>query len=116
MIALCVLSIFLWSNANRLFPPEAAHERIAIGLRPHARGQEPPRRFAQDVGRQLLIVTILMRNPLRDISRCSLDAWPLQRNVLHRTIVGRSDDRSEEHTSELQSIMSISYPVFCSKN
>src|SRR3546814_9205916 len=27
-----------------------------------------------------------------------------------------SDDRSEEHTSELQSLMRISYAVFCLKN
>src|SRR3546814_4153977 len=28
---------------------------------------------------------------------------------------GRPDDRSEEHTSELQSLMRISYAVFCLK-
>src|SRR3546814_1523627 len=28
---------------------------------------------------------------------------------------GRGDDRSEEHTSELQSLMRISYAVFCLK-
>src|SRR3546814_1785439 len=31
------------------------------------------------------------------------------------TFVGRADDRSEEHTSELQSLMRISYAVFCLK-
>src|SRR3546814_7813724 len=35
------------------------------------------------------------------------------RNVEHR--VGISRIRSEEHTSELQSLMSISYAVFCLK-
>src|SRR3546814_9781521 len=30
-------------------------------------------------------------------------------------IVGRSENRSEEHTSELQSLMRISYAVFCLK-
>src|SRR3546814_6382872 len=29
--------------------------------------------------------------------------------------ISRSDDRSEEHTSELQSLMRISYDVFCLK-
>src|SRR3546814_2879634 len=29
---------------------------------------------------------------------------------------GFTDDRSEEHTSELQSLMRISYAVFCLKN
>src|SRR3546814_9641974 len=32
-----------------------------------------------------------------------------------RAQAGRSDDRSEEHTSELQSLMRISYAVFCLK-
>src|SRR3546814_6282001 len=32
-----------------------------------------------------------------------------------RKIVGRRADRSEEHTSELQSLMRISYAVFCLK-
>src|SRR3546814_6774485 len=37
---------------------------------------------------------------------------------LQRTLVGAGDDataRSEEHTSELQSLMRISYAVFCLK-
>src|SRR3546814_5146342 len=39
---------------------------------------------------------------------------------LEATLAGREDidllvDRSEEHTSELQSLMSISYAVFCLK-
>src|SRR3546814_4169573 len=32
-----------------------------------------------------------------------------------RQLAPRDDDRSEEHTSELQSLMRISYAVFCSK-
>src|SRR3546814_4974650 len=32
-----------------------------------------------------------------------------------REILRQSPFRSEEHTSELQSLMRISYPVFCSK-
>src|SRR3546814_4332095 len=34
---------------------------------------------------------------------------------LHRQAAGRLDHRSEEHTSELQSLMRISYAVFCLK-
>src|SRR3546814_15686892 len=34
---------------------------------------------------------------------------------LHRIDLGAVDDRSEEHTSELQSLMRISYAVFCLK-
>src|SRR3546814_9134129 len=36
------------------------------------------------------------------------------RSFLYRGLPG-SDKRSEEHTSELQSLMSISYAVFCLK-
>src|SRR3546814_5665573 len=43
---------------------------------------------------------------------CEAIARPADMNIL-RKIVGRVDDRSEEHTSELQSLMRISYAVFC---
>src|SRR3546814_9253762 len=36
-------------------------------------------------------------------------------NAAHRAHAGGADDRSEEHTSELQSLMRISYAVFCLK-
>src|SRR3546814_10836182 len=35
--------------------------------------------------------------------------------ALTRTFKGHAADRSEEHTSELQSLMRISYAVFCLK-
>src|SRR3546814_7791451 len=35
--------------------------------------------------------------------------------VAHRRLFSRAIDRSEEHTSELQSLMRISYAVFCLK-
>src|SRR3546814_9376385 len=43
----------------------------------------------------------------------------LDLHLPHRGLVGRAlhaDRRSEEHTSELQSLMRISYAVFCLKN
>src|SRR3546814_1684573 len=40
------------------------------------------------------------------LARLRLDVLPVQREA----------DRSEEHTSELQSLMRISYAVFCLKN
>src|SRR3546814_14988103 len=40
------------------------------------------------------------------------DFFPLK---LWLSIIGKNDDRSEEHTSELQSLMRISYAVFCLK-
>src|SRR3546814_7532229 len=36
--------------------------------------------------------------------------------ILPSTIKGTLNNRSEEHTSELQSLMRISYAVFCLKN
>src|SRR3546814_4705451 len=36
-------------------------------------------------------------------------------NRFHDSCIGGSDTRSEEHTSELQSLMRISYAVFCLK-
>src|SRR3546814_10744776 len=35
--------------------------------------------------------------------------------VLRHAMIAREDNRSEEHTSELQSLMRISYAVFCLK-
>src|SRR3546814_8037809 len=37
------------------------------------------------------------------------------KDIFHRSEIGRIDLRSEEHTSELQSLMRISYAVFCLK-
>src|SRR3546814_2433945 len=39
-----------------------------------------------------------------------------ERSICGRSGVSLSGDRSEEHTSELQSLMRISYAIFCLKN
>src|SRR3546814_6341814 len=39
----------------------------------------------------------------------------LQNEKMRRTLFGSAPSRSEEHTSELQSLMRISYAVFCLK-
>src|SRR3546814_3316898 len=44
--------------------------------------------------------------------RAHVDIQPVALRFTHR---GRRSDRSEEHTSELQSLMRISYAVFCLK-
>src|SRR3546814_2021209 len=45
-----------------------------------------------------------------------LDAWhDMKRRGHQRPVAGFRDIRSEEHTSELQSLMRISYAVFCLK-
>src|SRR3546814_4631335 len=43
------------------------------------------------------------------------DARMLGRAYEQNAIIGAALDRSEEHTSELQSLMRISYAVFCLK-
>src|SRR3546814_4561568 len=46
---------------------------------------------------------------------CARPADAGRRGCAVPRIVGRRDARSEEHTSELQSLMRISYAVFCLK-
>src|SRR3546814_7581272 len=51
-------------------------------------------------------------------SRCKRRAqntWPLACNSTIPTLGRKPSGRSEEHTSELQSLMRISYAVFCLK-
>src|SRR3546814_2375675 len=45
-----------------------------------------------------------------------LAALRAEADAAARRADGLMHDRSEEHTSELQSLMRISYPVFCLKN
>src|SRR3546814_5939319 len=52
----------------------------------------------------------------------AVGAWPvngidgfIQVEIVHKGVAGFSVGRSEEHTSELQSLMRISYAVFCLK-
>src|SRR3546814_4089095 len=49
------------------------------------------------------------------ISDESLDAYRRQLQPKVLALFGEDDVRSEEHTSELQSLMRISYAVFCLK-
>src|SRR3546814_4769538 len=59
---------------------------------------------------------------LRQLTECRWRARPSKSAGLRRQSGGKTDhstrllrSRSEEHTSELQSLMSISYAVFCLK-
>src|SRR3546814_9277283 len=60
-------------------------------------------------GRDILI---LDQNRGRDVAEdeMAVAVAPVQ---MPRTNLGVHDERSEEHTSELQSLMRISYAVFC---
>src|SRR3546814_1099479 len=57
------------------------------------------------------------RSPQRAARRCNL-AWragPRRRGPRSGSEISLANARSEEHTSELQSLMRISYAVFCLK-
>src|SRR3546814_10557677 len=63
-------------------------------------------------------------NPKRDPSLLCIVETPADQNMieashgyrgLYYVLMGRVAPRSEEHTSELQSLMRISYAVFCLK-
>src|SRR3546814_5646031 len=77
-----------WRGAVRLPSPWAAPDRSAGGLRP----------------------------VLRALYRDDEPVWHGQGTVVgRRRRTAREAGRSEEHTSELQSLMRISYAVFCLK-
>src|SRR3546814_4558073 len=52
----------------------------------------------------------------RNVPFDPLGLEPLQQCPVSRLRRGRLEERSEEHTSELQSLMRISYAVFCLQN
>src|SRR3546814_4898779 len=66
---------------------------------------EEPRRPAADVGVEEVAL-------LGKVRRCAEAAG----DEAGHHLAERGDMRSEEHTSELQSLMRISYAVFCLKN
>src|SRR3546814_1752248 len=93
--------------------------------------RRPPRSTRTDT---LFPYTTLFRSPFYEpnASRSDLDVWGLTGVVnweaspafavksitayrSTKSFFKRDDDRSEEHTSELQSLMRISYAVFCLK-
>src|SRR3546814_9935728 len=87
--------------------------------------RRPPRSTRTDT---LFPYTTLFRSILALLRGWKLEKNPVEGAALHDTRLGRlvrrinptTDDgsrcgRSEEHTSELQSLMRISYAVFCLK-
>src|SRR3546814_4062355 len=61
-------------------------------------------------------VSALAAAPRSRISTVSLANWSVAKHSCrHRSSCALRLFRSEEHTSELQSLMSISYAVFCLK-
>src|SRR3546814_1995597 len=66
---------------------------------------------ATKIGENILIAW----NGTPEAARTVAFAKPLLRRARHVTVVTVAGTRSEEHTSELQSLMRISYAVFCLK-
>src|SRR3546814_3159159 len=83
--------------------PVGGHLRPGLAVELHPR-VEPLHRFRIDAPRQIL----QRRQPAR---RAPGEVAAIQ---VHRLVLGEVV-RSEEHTSELQSLMRISYAVFCLK-
>src|SRR3546814_14750473 len=71
--------------------------------------RRPPRSTRTDT---LFPYTTLFRS--RTPQRCST-RWIQRHHRAAQRVYGGGDQRSEEHTSELQSLMRISYAVFCLK-
>src|SRR3546814_9454860 len=86
---------------------ETVHLSIKIGIR----------KEADRFGNEYRIGLIGIQSPppeLRDVSLLEAPGVAVERTgTVLRLMV---DTRSEEHTSELQSLMCISYAVFCLKN
>src|SRR3546814_7679564 len=97
------------SGLHRSLRPHRLHHRL-----PHAR-------LARS--RPGAVAVQRLHDPDRHRDAAAADAAPLRKCARHRalaegpaaSIMGVLCRRSEEHTSELQSLMRISYAVFCLK-
>src|SRR3546814_5617858 len=74
--------------------------------------RRPPRSTRTDT---LFPYTTLFRSPTGIKWQTVLDAEADEKFIVCNADEGDSGTRSEEHTSELQSLMRISYAVFCLK-
>src|SRR3546814_9816328 len=72
----------------------------------HLRHQSPDHRF------QLIIFGAILRRD-NEAELVAVAIGPLQESLAVDLISIRTIERSEEHTSELQSLMRSSYAVFC---
>src|SRR3546814_7324781 len=75
----------------------------------------PTRRSSDQAQRQGFQTTQGIIEPLRRGSLKAQPADPLDQGIEHAFPFQAGQQRSEEHTSELQSLMRISYAVFCLK-
>src|SRR3546814_7581514 len=106
------LPIAIWDDPGAcklmLSAQKAAHRTLVEEVRALAKQLTQQELLAPRLRRRLLILSLLI-------------AYLEERSVLlpadfDKAREGASRFRSEEHTSELQSLMRISYAVFCLKN
>src|SRR3546814_1225511 len=74
-----------------------------------------PTRRSSDLRRDGLPVPSCPSRSAIQLARCHRRAPPARRRVTWHAARRDKSGRSEEHTSELQSLMRISYAVFCLK-
>src|SRR3546814_9649238 len=112
---------------------QGQYERIIFGLPSELLGDAEPddaRVEGEDVGRQTRVIRVQEgigdRGRVEDILHIGLDRQPfgtvdpqgqVEVGPVAQPVIGVGvvNARSEEHTSELQSLMRISYAVFCLK-
>src|SRR3546814_1418533 len=77
----------------------------------------PPRLRQDHIHRDVVRLRADRRNRAAAVADADLQRWAVRcrRAQLRQGAVEEAAARSEEHTSELQSLMRISYAVFCSK-
>src|SRR3546814_2215903 len=92
------------TRTDTLFPSTTLFRSLRGGLTfiERALGVEKAREFYEEESGTTLSQSELAR-------RLAADGYPVQQSHISRMV------RSEEHTSELQSLMRISYAVFCLK-
>src|SRR3546814_3645883 len=78
-----------------------------------ATGAEPPAPDGDGVATLDAVVVVVSSRVPEPLSQVVASVAQVEREELDRHLV--RDPRSEEHTSELQSLMRISYAVFCLK-
>src|SRR3546814_8451934 len=75
-------------------------------------GEAAPSFQCQDIANDSYKKSHLIRPDTQEVR---IDVYDLDSDAAPAPVPTRSQDRSEEHTSELQSLMRLSYAVFCLK-
>src|SRR3546814_3091388 len=91
---------------SRSPPPPKPTTRGGRCLKPSAS------RSATDQGHWIMAKTCMVN---REVKRAKLVAKYASKRAELKALISNANTRSEEHTSELQSLMRISYAVFCLK-